>query len=64
MITISLAVPRDHARLITDLIHLNGYKFRLEQPTDGPAMILIELDPATIGAEFNPRDTIKPIASC
>ena len=60
---LSLAVPRDNLRLVADLIHLNGYKFEVEM-TDGPAIIRIHLNDAPATAKFDPRETIKPVASC
>jgi len=64
MIKISFAIPRDHARLFADYVHLNGFKFEVVNKTDGPSVVIVEIDQATLGAAFNPHESIAPVASC
>lgn len=63
MVKITLAVPRDSARLVGDILHLNGFHFTVELVGDAPALLHVDIDEAKQAA-FNPRETIKPIASC
>jgi hypothetical protein len=63
MIKLSFAIPRDHARLFADYVHLNGYKFEMVNKVDGPTIIIVELNAATVGAAFNPHESIAPVAS-
>ena len=64
MIKLSFAIPRDHVRLFSDYVHLNGYKFEVVHKNDGPSVVIVELDAATVGAAFNPHESIAPVASC
>jgi len=63
MIKISFAIPRDHAQLFADYVHLNGFKFELVRKADGPSVVIVEVDAATVNEAFNPHDSIAPVAS-
>lgn len=62
MIKITLVVPRDHANLVKDLFHLNGYLCKVELRGEEPAHLFIEVNEAGMAA-FDPRETLKPRAS-